>query len=349
MTEKMQAIRYYGPGDVRVESIDVPACGVDEMRVRVDACAVCGTDLKAWRHGNPRMKAPIVMGHEFTGVVETVGGDVVGFAPGERIVMATSISCGQCYYCVQGWRNLCADIAPMGFAFAGGMAGYTIVPARAIVNGHVVKAPSHVLPEHAALAEPLSCAVNCVEQCGVGSGDVVVVVGGGPMGIMNACAARMKGAGTIILAEINLQRLRQAEAFGLDVLVNPGVDNLLKIVKDRTGGLGADVVIVAAPAAEPQAAALELARKRGTVCLFASLPADRCTLKVNSRLVHYGQLNLTGTSDSTAEHVAAAVDMIASGELPADKLATHVLKLEQIADAFSLMESGEALRVVLKP
>ncbi|MBE0537672.1 MAG: alcohol dehydrogenase catalytic domain-containing protein [Phycisphaerae bacterium] len=345
----MKAIRYYAPHDVRVESIDVPACGADEIRIRIDACAVCGTDLKAWRHGNPRIKAPIVMGHEFTGIVETVGSGVGGFSLGERIVMATSISCGRCDYCRKGWSNLCADVAPMGFSFPGGMAEYTTLPARAIANGHVVKAPAHIKPEHAALAEPLSCAVNCAANCNIRPGDVVVVVGAGPMGIMNACVAKMAGAAKVILAEINPQRLAQAEAFAFDVLINPARDDLPKIVKDHTGGLGADVAIVAAPAAQPQAAALELVRKRGTVCLFASLPADRCMLEINSRLIHYGEITLTGTSDSTPGHVAAAVDLIASGKLPADKLATHTMKLEQIVQAFELMESGEALRVVLKP
>ncbi len=92
----MKAIRYYAPGDIRVEMIDIPQCADDEIRVKIDACAVCGTDMKAYRHGNPRIKAPMVMGHEFTGIIDTVGANVGGFSAGERIVMATSISCGEC-------------------------------------------------------------------------------------------------------------------------------------------------------------------------------------------------------------------------------------------------------------
>jgi len=349
MTAAMKAIRYYGPGDIRVEMIDIPVCADDEIRVKIDACAVCGTDMKAYRHGNRRIKAPMVMGHEFSGVVDTVGAGVSGFSAGERIVMATSVSCGECYYCGNGRRNLCVDIAPMGFAYPGGMAEYMTIPARALRNGHVIKVPDNVRAEHAALSEPLSCAVNSAGNCGIRAGDTVIVVGAGPMGIMNACVARQFGAAKIILSEINPERLSQAEGFGFDVLVNPAREDPGRIVKEHTDGIGADVAIVAAPAAAPQAQALELVRKGGTVCLFASLPEGDCMLRINSRTIHYGEIRLVGTSDSTGEHVAKAVEMIAGGAVAVDKLATHVVGLDDILEAFELMQSGKALRVVLKP
>jgi L-iditol 2-dehydrogenase len=345
----MKAIRYYDAGDIRVEDVPVPDCSNQEVRVKVDACAVCGTDLKAWRSGNPRIKAPQVMGHEFTGLIESVGSEVAGFASGERIVMATSVSCARCAYCRKGWPNLCVNVTPMGFGYAGGMAQYVTIPAQALAHGHVIKVPAGVKPEHAALAEPISCAVNCAHNCDISAGDVVVVVGAGPMGILNACMARQFGAAKIVLAEINPDRLVQAEAFGFDVLVNPTVDNLETLVKDMTDGLGADVVIVAAPAAPPQEQALHLVRKRGTVCLFASLPVGACTLALDSRLIHYGEIRVVGASDSTPAHVARSVDIIAQKQIPVERLASHILTLDDVFEAFELMQSGKALRVVLTP
>ena len=206
MADTMKAVVYYAPKDMRVEIMPIPACGADEIRVKVDACAVCGTDLKSYLVGNPRIKAPLVSGHEFTGIVETVGSQVNGFATGERIVMATSVSCGECYYCKQGWLNLCADVAPMGFSYPGGMAEYVTIPARALQHGHVIKVPAHVKAEHAALAEPVSCTVNAMENCQLQPGMTVVVVGAGPMGILNACVARGMGASKVILAEVNEAR-----------------------------------------------------------------------------------------------------------------------------------------------
>lgn len=345
----MKAVVYYAPGDLRVEDVPDPRAGPDEIRVKVDACAVCGTDRKSYQHGNPRIKAPLVMGHEFTGLIDTVGPRVEGFAIGERIVMATSISCGRCRYCREGWRNLCLDLAPMGFTYPGGMAEYTVIPGRAIDNGHVVKVPPDIPAEQAALAEPLSCAVNAVNQCGLRRGDTVVVVGAGPMGLMNACVARAKGAARIVLAEVSQARLAQAAEFGCDVLVNPDMEDLAGRVKELTGGLGADVAIVAAPAAAPQEIALDLVRKRGTICLFASLPVGQSTLRLDSRKIHYGELRLIGSSDSTGQHVREAIELMASGTIPMARLASHVLPLDGIFRAFELMSSGAALRVVLKP
>ncbi|MCX6907441.1 MAG: zinc-binding dehydrogenase, partial [Verrucomicrobia bacterium] len=245
--------------------------------------------------------------------------------------------------------NLCTDLRPMGFYYNGGMAEFVTIPARALQQSHVVKVPAGIKAIHAALAEPVSCCVNSTENCGIAKGDVVAVLGAGPMGILNACVAREYGAAKIILSELNPARLRQAEAFGFDRLVNPATDDLAKIIKDETGGYGADVVIVAAPAAQPQEQAMTLVRKRGTVCLFASLPAGKSMLNVDSRPIHYGELRVIGSSDSTGAHVRRAVELIAGGSLPVEKIASHVLKLDDIQRAFALMESGEALRVVLVP
>ncbi|MGD0898945.1 MAG: alcohol dehydrogenase catalytic domain-containing protein [Thermoguttaceae bacterium] len=345
----MKAVVYHAPGDIRVEEIAKPVCGPGELLVKVDACAVCGTDLKSFHHGNPRIKAPLAMGHEFTGLVEDVGDGAVGFQAGDRVVMATSVSCGECYYCCHGWNNLCAKLAPMGFTYPGGMAEYTAIPALALRNGHVIKVPQGIPPEHAALAEPISCAVNSIDNCNLQPGDTVVVLGAGPMGLMNVCVSKAAGAGRIILSEVSPARLAQARQFDVDLLVNPAERDLVKVVKEATGGLGADVAIVAAPAALPQEMALGLVRKRGTVCLFASLPVGGEMLSINSRTLHYGEIRLVGTSDSTPKHVRQAVALIAGRKIPAGKLATHMLPLDGIFDAYKLMESGEALRVVLKP
>ena len=348
-TETHQAIVYHGPQDVRVEQVAMPRCAEDELLVRVDACAVCGSDLKAYRSGNPRIRPPKVMGHEFTGRIETIGSRVCGFALGERVVMATSVSCGRCLYCRRGWRNLCVELAPMGFSYPGGMAQFVTIPKQAIQEGHVIVVPEGVPADQAALAEPISCAVNAAQNSHVRQGDVVAVLGAGPMGILNACVAREFGASKVLLSEINPTRLAQAQGFAFDRLVNPAQEDLRAVILAETGGYGADVVIVAAPAAAPQEEALSLVRKRGTVCLFASLPVGRSSLTIDARVLHYGELRVVGSSDSSPDHVRRAVEMLASGRLPAGKIVTHRLPLDEIQQAFSLMESGEALRVVLTP
>jgi L-iditol 2-dehydrogenase len=345
----MKSVRYYGPKEIRIDEIPVPQIKEDELLVKIDACAVCGSDLKSFNVGNPRLNPPIIMGHEFTGAVVEVGTEVTGFAIDDRIVMATSVSCGECLYCLKGWTNLCVNLAPMGFYYNGGMAEYTVIPSRAIKNGHVVKVPNGLKSDYAALAEPLSCAVNSIDKCNILKGDTVLIMGAGPMAILNACVARYSGAGKIIMTEINEARLEQAGGFDIDVLVNIAKEDITEIIRNETNGLGADVVIVAAPAAQPQEQALSLVRKNGTVNLFASLPSGQSNLTIDSRLIHYNEIKLTGSSDSTAEHVRKAVKMLSDPKFPADKIATHVLSFDEIHEAFELMKSGEALRVILKP
>ncbi|MBT7170881.1 MAG: alcohol dehydrogenase catalytic domain-containing protein, partial [Phycisphaerales bacterium] len=192
MTDTMKAVVYHGPGDVRVQDMPVPTCEAGGILVQVDACAVCGSDLKTYKVGNPRMRTETVMGHELSGIIRKISpeADASDLAVGDRIVMATSVACGECLYCKRGWRNLCKDIKPMGFYFNGGMAEWCAIPALAVSGGHVVKVPEGLKPEYAALAEPISCAVNSVEQCNIEEGDVVLVMGAGPMGLLNAAVAR---------------------------------------------------------------------------------------------------------------------------------------------------------------
>jgi L-iditol 2-dehydrogenase len=237
----------------------------------------------------------------------------------------------------------------MGFGYPGGMAEYVTIPADAVKHGHLVRVLKEITPEHAALAEPIGCAVNAIENCNIQPGDVVVVVGAGPLGIINACVAREFGAKKIILVEISEIRWKQAVSFDFTRVVNPDKEDLPQILSEETDGVGADVVIVAAPAAKPQEDALDLVRKRGTVCLFASLPAGQSMLSLDSRKIHYGEIRVVGTSDCTARQVAKAVELLVNNRLPAEKLATHILPFEKILTAFELMQRGEALRVVLKP
>ena len=305
--------------------------------------------MKAAVSGNPRIRPPRVMGHEFVGKIVETGPQLSEFQNGERIVMATSISCGTCLYCRKGLPNLCREQAPMGFVYDGGMAEYVLIPSRAVKNGHVVKVSGELSAEIAALAEPVSCAVNAVENCRIAEGDTVVVIGAGPVGILNACVAKDNGASRIILAEINTDRLKQCEVFGFDRLVNPAAENLHSVVMEETDGYGADVAIVAAPAVSPQQEALNLVRKKGTVMLFASLPAGKSTLSIDSRLVHYNEINIAGSSDSTPKHVIKALELLSSNRFPAEKLVTHRLPLDDVHLGMELMKKGESLRVVLIP
>jgi len=169
------------------------------------------------------------------------------------------------------------------------------------------------------------------------------------MGLLNAMLARHCGAARIVISEILSRRLELARQFDFDLVVDSAQEDMAGRVMQFTGGVGADVAIVAAPEAAPQESAVRLVRKRGTVCLFASLPVEHRTLRIDSRPIHYGELRLVGTSDSSAAHLARAVQLLAAGAIPMERLITHVLPLDGIHAAFDLMATGQSLRVVLRP
>lgn len=160
----MKAVVFHAPLDVRLEEVRKPQCPSGGVLVEVEACGVCGTDLKTYRYGNPRIKAPQIMGHEFVGIIMKNSADYREFNVGDRIIIATSVSCSRCYFCQKSWRNLCDFFSPMGFFYPSGMAEFVAIPARAVDNGHVIKVPKAIPSECATLSEPLSCVVNASEN-----------------------------------------------------------------------------------------------------------------------------------------------------------------------------------------
>lgn len=345
----MKACIFHGPGDLRVEEVPRPGVEPGGILGRVQACAICGSDLKGYLKGNPRIRPPQVVGHEFVAEVVEVGPEAEGFSPGDRFTMATSIPCGRCRLCLDGLGNLCPNLKPMACYYPGAFAEYVAVPAPAVTLGHALKVPEAVSDEAGCLAEPLSCAVNAQEIAGVSLGETVVIVGAGPLGCMHAELARARGASRVIITQRSRRRQELARGFSVDEVVDASAGDQVERVREVTGGMGADVVIVTAPDPEIQGRALEMARKDGVVSLFAGLPSDVAQITVNSRLIHYGQVRLVGASDSTPRHVSLALGLLESGRISTEKLITHRLPLDDILTGYDLMRSGQALKVLIYP
>jgi L-iditol 2-dehydrogenase len=345
----MQAVVYLAPGDIRVEERPEPAPAADNLIVQVHTCAICGTDLKLATIGNPRCHPPRIIGHEMVGHVVHVGADVQGFALGERITLATTVACGNCPYCDRNLGNLCPNAKPISYDFDAAFARYVAIPPMALAGGNVIKVPDAVPDDAAALSEPLSCAINAQELAGLRPGDRVLIVGGGPLGALHAELAKALGAADVMIvqrSEPRLSLLRQLQ----DVRVIDGAaEDVAAIVRERTGGLGADVVIVCAPSREAQEQSLALARKGGAISLFASLPKGASDVTLDSRLLHYGELRVVGASDSRPEHVSRVVALLAAGKIDWPRLITHRLPLAEIHAGLALMKDKQSLKVLVYP
>jgi L-iditol 2-dehydrogenase len=345
----MQAAVYHSPGDIRVEERPQPAPSAGNLILEVSCCAICGTDLKLATVGNPRCHPPRIIGHEFVGRAVHVGSEVAGFAPGDRVTLATTLACGACPYCALGLGNLCPNSKPISYDFDGAFARFLAVPPLALAGGNAIRVPASVPDEAAALSEPLSCVLNAQELAGVKAGDRVLILGGGPLGALHAEVAKALGAAEVLIVQRSEPRLSLLRRLQRVTVVDGGREDVLAVVQDRTGGLGADIVIVCAPARDAQEEALRYARKGGAISLFASMPKGAADITLDSRAIHYGELRIVGASDSRPEHVARAVRLLEEGKIDVDPVITHRVPLGALLDGINLMKEKQSLKVMVYP
>ena len=345
----MKAAVYHGMADVRVEDVEKPTIGAGELLVKVKVCAICGGDLRTFRHGHKAIHPPIILGHEIVGVVAEVGAGVDRYHVGDRVIVAPGIGCGACSYCLSGHQHLCYDRETIAHSYDGGFAEYVRIPARAVRVGNVNFIPAGLDDLSASLSEPLACVINGQEAMDIRLGDTVAVIGAGPIGIMHAELARARGAGKIFLLNRSKNRLDMARDLHYDAYVETGSDGGVQAVLDHTGGRGADVVIVTAGSAEAQRAGISMTGKMGKVCLFAGLPKDAPMLTFDVNFIHYRQITLYGTFSSAPRHNALAAELLRSGKINADRILTHAVPLEDIVHGFDLVEKRAGMRVAVVP
>lgn len=348
----MKAAIYEGISQMVVKDVPAPKCTEDNLVIRVRAAAICGSDIRTFRHGKFNVKPPQIIGHEMAGEVAEVGTKVKGFKKGDRIAVAAIVSCGKCYYCKKELPNLCGNFTALGYELPGGFAEYMSVPKEMLYDGSVNKLPENVSFDEAAVVEPFACAINGQELSRVGKGDVVVIVGAGPIGLMHISIARAKGARKVILAEMSEQRLEMAKTFCPDVCINPGKEDMIKRVMEETDNKGADVVIVAAPSGKAQEEALKYVAFRGRINFFGGLPKDKPLVTLDANIIHYREVFINGTSGSLPRHNMEALKLFSLGEpkgINAKKFITHRFPLDKILEGIKTVESGVGLKVVINP
>jgi L-iditol 2-dehydrogenase len=209
--------------------------------------------------------------------------------------------------------------------------------------------PEHVPFESASLTEPLACVLNGQEIAAVGEGDVVVILGAGPIGCLHVRLARARGAATVILVDINRLRLDMAARAQPDAVIDGATEDSVDAVRKLTDGRGADVVITATAAGAAQEQALEMAARRGRISLFGGLPRDNPIIRFDSNLVHYQELSVVGAYGSAPRHNREALALISSGSVLVSDLITHRVPLGEVHRAIDTVTTGEGLKVVVEP
>jgi L-iditol 2-dehydrogenase len=345
----MKAAVYYAPNDLRIEERPTPSITSAEMLIKVAYCANCGSDVRTWRFGARNITHPITMGHELTGTIVEIGSAVAGFSPGQHVAVAPAVPCGECPYCRRGVQTMCDNLRSIGNEYHGGFAEFMVVPPPAIRTGCVYNVPDRLPLEEAALAEPLAGAINGQELLNVGMEDTVVVLGAGPLRCMHADLAKVRGAGKVMVADIQPRRLEMARPFAADILIDITAEDLQGRVLEETGGAGASVVIVAAPSGKEQEQALTLAAKQGRVSFFGGLPKSDPCINLDANIVHYRELFLMGAYGSKPRHNRMALDLLAAGRIHVSALISALVPLDRIIEALEMVSRGEALKVIVKP
>ncbi|WP_347348116.1 zinc-dependent dehydrogenase [Nigerium sp.] len=348
----MRALRFYAPGDVRLEDVPEPECGPKEVKIKVKNCSTCGTDVKIFKNGHVNITGTTTMGHEVAGEVVEVGSEALGgFKVGDRVQSIAAVPCGECHECKKGWMEVCENQTSVGYQYDGGFAEYMIVPEQVLKVDGLNRIPENVGYDEASAAEPFACAINAQEQLGIEPGDFVVVFGAGPIGCMHIRIARgVHEAGTIVLVDINAERLKMsAEAVHPDHVIDSSQVNVVEEVMKMTDGRGADVIITATPANITQEQALAMAARNGRISFFGGLPKNNPTITCDSNLVHYRQLHIHGANGSAPEHNKRALEYISTGQVPVKDLITKHIPLENALDAFDIVAKGEAIKVTVEP
>ena len=337
---RMMAARLHGVGDLRVEEVDRPAVAADdEVAIRIHACGICPSDLRAYTGLRPPNRpTPYTPGHEWAGEVIDAGNAVEGFALGDRVVPSWRVVCGKCYYCIRGQHNFCENL--QRGRVRGGFAEVGIAAA-----GSLLKIPDPLSYQEACFCEPLACCITGHLDSDVGFGDEVVVIGAGPIGLLHLQLAVHAGA-RVWVSELLPERLAVAAELGADALIDASEVDPVRWVRERTGGRGADVVIVAVGAPRALEQALEMAGNCSTVNYFAGTYPPT-TLQIDPNLLHYKQIRLTGSHDYTPAHFHTALRFLEMGTVKVAPLISYELPLAQVKDGFDVVAARQGLKVVI--
>jgi 2-desacetyl-2-hydroxyethyl bacteriochlorophyllide A dehydrogenase len=337
----MRALVYKGKRQLAVEHVAVSEVGENDVLIRLKYCGVCGTDLHIY-HGEGgafNVTPPLIMGHEFSGIVEKVGAKVSKVKPGDLVSVDPNNMCGNCYYCNNAMEQFCEKVIGIGTTVDGGFAQYCTV-----CDTQVFKYKDGMDPLIAAMTEPVSCCVHGILLCNIKPGDEVLVIGGGPIGLIMLQLAKLSGAGKVILSEPIAEKREMALKFGADLTINPIEEDLAAILKANCKNINA--VIECVGNVRTIAAALELAGKGATVMMFGLTGPD-AELKIRPELFFKNEIKLT-SSFINPYAFERTISILESGKLNVRDLITDIIDLEDSIRVFEDDHFRKRGKVVIK-
>lgn len=320
------------------------ALSPDEVLIKNYSCGICGTDVHIYHgeEGSAAVEPPVVLGHEFSGIVEAVGSAVVELKPGDKVTIDPNIYCGKCISCRMGKKQNCEHLYAIGVNRNGGFAEYSVCP-----EAQCIKVDPELDMDVAAMAEPLACAIHGIDRAAIQPGQLVVVVGGGTIGMLMVQLAKLSGASMVILSEPIEMRRKIGLEIGADAVIDPIHENLPERIKEITGRNGADVVIECVGKAFAVEQAFDAAGLGATVLIF-SVPSVGAIAKLPLFDVFKKELKIVGSMVNPDTHLRA-VNLLNSNRLEIKRLITHIYDMEHLEDAIKMQMSNESIKVVIHP
>jgi 2-desacetyl-2-hydroxyethyl bacteriochlorophyllide A dehydrogenase len=339
---KMHGVQFIEKGTFRLNEIELRDPGEGELLIKNMVCGVCGTDVHIF-HGEPGsadVTPPVILGHEYSGIVEKVGKGVIGFRPGDKVTIDPNMYCGVCRFCRDGKKQMCEGNEAIGVTRDGGFAEYSLIPAaQALHLGEDIDF------ETGAMAEPLACCIHGIDLAGIRAGSSVLVVGGGAIGLFMVQLARLAGASPIIVSEPVELRRKVALSLGADFAINPFEGNPAEQMYALTGLKGADVVLECAGVLPATKQALDCAAKGATVLLF-SVPKPDAVFGLPLFEVFKRELTIKGSFINPDTH-NRAVQLINSKRIDVSKIITHRFGLSELEKAIEVQSENESIKVVV--
>ena len=362
MKKRMLAAVFEATKRIDIKVVDFPNSTASNMIIRVDACGVCGSDVRVYFNGSDRVTPPWILGHEVSGTVVHIGKEAkkdiylenLNLKDGDRIIVISTLSCGTCEYCRSGQENLCIHRSLTGYPpYPGGYAQF--MPIFPIQFKNIFKIPEGLSSILATLADPLSDAIHGINLLDIQLGDMVVIIGSGPIGTILAALASLKGAFRVFLTDIVESRLKMSEKIlksfnRIKFLKVPNeVDKQKELLKAKIGKDGAEKIIIASPSEDAQEYSLKLSRKRAKILYFGGLPSATKFINLESNIIHYGEQMLLGAYASSHDEQKLALEMINLKMIPTGRIINHVFPLNSINESFALMGEGKVMKGVTVP
>jgi L-iditol 2-dehydrogenase len=348
LPDKNHSAVFNGPKNFEIK--DLPITEKDnDVLLKTLSCAVCGYDARVFREGHRKVRPPIVLGHEICArTLNTLylpNHQVI--SEDTRVIVSPLIPCLNCHHCNIGYFNSCNNLNEIGSSVNGGFADYISIPKNNILINGIVPIENNINNDEASLIEPLSCCLNAHLNFNIPiTGEFVIIIGDGPIGLIHLQISKLYGAKTIVVGRIS-SRLNEAKLIGADLVVlNNTPDESVKKIWDYTYGKGGKLIIVATSNPEGIDLAIKLAGKNSLISLFAGTSKNK-VLNIDPNLLHYNQITLSGSFSSTPRVMKKAMDLVHQQKIDLRRLITHRFSLDEIDKAFNETESYNGLRSVI--